>query len=323
MLTISHTYQEGTLIAGTRKGDGASDVLKTLHWKWGRSISAWYIPYSRDHLPNTYRINQAVKALQEAGFEVITEIDATPVSTEAVEAAKASRADQRAAALAAKANRREYAAEAAWEASERAQKALPPFGEPIKVGHHSEGPHRRALDTAWKRMGQAVEAQKEAEEASRRAQVAATATDRRFNPETVGNRIEKLEADLRDIERKLAGTRSYEWPITSGGLSDPASWEVRKPEGSWLEKLEARQVEVSDQISYWRSVRSQQIEDGVAVDPASIRKGDVITYWGARNGTKVVRVNKKSVTVEETSSYNNRVYTRTVPYQQITSHGPA
>ncbi len=51
MLTITHTPTEGTTIDGTSKGDGTAPILKTAGWKWGRSITAWYIPHSRDRAP--------------------------------------------------------------------------------------------------------------------------------------------------------------------------------------------------------------------------------------------------------------------------------
>lgn len=36
------------------------------------------------------------------------------------------------------------------------------LGEPIKVGHHSEARHRRAIDDAWNNMGKSVEMDKKA-----------------------------------------------------------------------------------------------------------------------------------------------------------------
>ncbi len=44
-----------------------------------------------------------------------------------------------------------------------------PFGQPILVGHHSEGKHRRAIDKAHRAMGRGVEASKAADAARERA----------------------------------------------------------------------------------------------------------------------------------------------------------
>lgn len=44
------------------------------------------------------------------------------------------------------------------------------LGEPIKVGHHSEKRHRALLDRNWKRVEQAIEYDKKAEEQQRKAE---------------------------------------------------------------------------------------------------------------------------------------------------------
>lgn len=44
------------------------------------------------------------------------------------------------------------------------------LGEPIKVGHHSERRHRKALDNAWNNMGKSVEMMEKAEEHRRIAE---------------------------------------------------------------------------------------------------------------------------------------------------------
>lgn len=44
------------------------------------------------------------------------------------------------------------------------------LGEPIKVGHHSERRHRKALDDAWSNMGKSVEMMDKAEEHRRIAE---------------------------------------------------------------------------------------------------------------------------------------------------------
>ncbi|WP_425297284.1 DUF3560 domain-containing protein [Nocardia abscessus] len=70
--------------------------------------------------------------------------------------------------------------------------ALPPFGEPVKIGHHSERRHRNALDKAWRAFGRSVEAGRDATRAHHRAESAAHTTEHRHSPRTVANRIEGL-----------------------------------------------------------------------------------------------------------------------------------
>lgn len=45
-----------------------------------------------------------------------------------------------------------------------------PMGQPILVGHHSEGYHRRALDRSWAAMGKSVEMSNKAESHESKAQ---------------------------------------------------------------------------------------------------------------------------------------------------------
>lgn len=59
-------------------------------------------------------------------------------------------------------------AQSKWNASEEGKEFLS-LGEPIKVGHHSEKRHRALLDRNWKRVEQAVESEKKAEEQERKA----------------------------------------------------------------------------------------------------------------------------------------------------------
>ena len=107
MLTITHTHEAGTIIDGTSKGDGTAEILKANRWRWGRSIGAWFVPNSRDHLPKSALIEGTAAALREAGFEVTTEIDATHRSTAEVEAGKIERQAARVDALDAKAERKQ------------------------------------------------------------------------------------------------------------------------------------------------------------------------------------------------------------------------
>lgn len=44
------------------------------------------------------------------------------------------------------------------------------LGEPIKVGHHSEKRHRKAIDDAWRNMGKSIEMSNRAKELERKAE---------------------------------------------------------------------------------------------------------------------------------------------------------
>lgn len=161
-LTITHTHAEGTLIDGTSRGDGSAEILKAQRWRWSRNLGSWYIPQSRDRRAKLPQINATATALRAAGFTVELDIDDTYRPTACVEADKIARQAARVDALDAKADRKAGTAEAAWAADQAAHDALPEGGEPIKVGHHSETRHRRAVEKSWNALSKAVAAEREA-----------------------------------------------------------------------------------------------------------------------------------------------------------------
>lgn len=307
MLTITHTHEAGTLIDGTTKGDGTADVLKRTGWRWGRSIAAWYVPNSRDHLPNGYKINRTVTALQAAGFEVETDVSMEHRPTAEVEAGKIARQADRVDALEAKADRKGADDAAAWDRVERAMSRLPEGGEPIHVGHHSEGRHRNAIKKADAAMRRSVEASSAAEHARGKAEAASHTTDRRYRPVTVANRIETLGAEIRKLERRITEPR---YDAERGYI--PATAEQ-------VEAARARLTpyidEKRDQVAYWEGVRAAQIESGTATGYSreTVKKGDRVKVRG--HWYDVVRANVKTVSVQTQYSW-----TDTVPYAEIQDH---
>ena len=265
-LVIEHTPEGGTLIHGTSRGDGTSDVLKANGWRWSRNLGAWYVPRTRDQRADGDKIDRTATALEADGHKVGTDIDDTVRSAAEREAAKAERADDRAAALADKADRKRAAADTAWQKDKEATDRVPPMGEPVKVGHHSERGHRRAIDRAWQTLGNAVEAEKDAKEANRRAAVAARANDARNDPITVANRIDGLEADIRRMERARV----------TGPELDTAR----------------------DDLTYWRGVHEQHIADGkIASQNPDDYKPGMFLVQGSRL-YRIAKVNKKTLSVE-------------------------
>lgn len=307
MLTITHTHEAGTIIDGTSKGDGSADVLKANRWRWGRSIAAWYVPHTRDHRPNRPRIEATAAALREAGFEVETVIDDTTRTTAEVEAGKIARQADRVDALDAKAERKSAAADAAWEAAKRDLGRLPEGGEPIKIGHHSEGRHRAAIARADRSMGRSVAASADADRAAERAETASHTTGARYNPVTVANRIEKIGADIRRTEREIAADR---YDSEAGYV--PASDELK---AARAKRAAPRLAELRDQLTYWEGVRAGQIADGTATGYTreQIKKGDLVKIRG--QWREVVRANPKTVSV--TTGYS---WTDTAPYAEIQDH---
>lgn len=304
MLTITHTHEAGTMIDGTSRGDGTAEVLKAAGWRWGRSISAWFVPQSRDRLPKLHTITRTTSALEAAGFEVETEIDSTHRTTADVEAGKIERQADRVDALAAKAERKSATEDAAWSNARAAHDRLPEGGEPIKVGHHSEGRHRNAITKADNAMRKSIEASADATTAQARADTATHTTDARYNPVTVANRIQTLGAELRKLERRITA-QCYD--DTHGYIDATDAQQQAR-----AERLAPHIDEKRDQIAYWEAVRAAQVESGKATgyDRATVKKGDRVKIRG--QWREVVRANLKTVSV--TTGYT---WTDTAPYAEI------
>lgn len=316
MLTITHNHAEGTQIDGTRRGDGTNEILKATGWRWSRTPGSWYLPHTRDHAPKTWAIDNTARALETAGHQVATQIDDQARPTADVEADKIARQDERADRLADKAAQVADAADGANQAAHELAGRVP-FGQPILVGHHSEGRMRQHYQQVENTQRRAVDLSREADTAAEKARAAAHTTAARYNPVTVGNRIEKIEAETREAHRELDGyTRVYfvDAAGTKHGDTFPPATGARR------NQLTARLDELADQLTYWRQIHADQITAGAATNygPDSIAKGDQVKIRG--RWYPVVRVNKKTVSIP---SIVGGSWTDTAPYREIQEHRPA
>lgn len=294
-LTITHTSEDGTLIAGTSKGDGSGEVLKAHGWRW-HGDCGWYIRGSRGHQPRRVTIDRTVEALQGAGFSVAVELDTTPQEPAAAERQRRERAAERAEQLNARAERAERLA-ASREASAHQIADGIPLGQPILVGHHSEGRHRRDLARMNSNQEKAYELRQKAD-GLRHAAATAEANTVPVGKVTLGNRIAKLTADLRAQERSLAK------------VSDPTS-RAAQVYGENVDQLRA-------QLDYERGEWDRRVAAGefVAYGPDMVTAGDVVQVSG--RWVRVVKVNKATCSVDTGYSWTDRV-----PWHKITGHRAA
>ncbi|SOJ57009.1 hypothetical protein MSIMFB_04487 [Mycobacterium simulans] len=315
-IEIVHSAEEGTLVHGTTRGDGTNNILKVVGFRWFRTLGVWGIAGSRDRQPDRYKIDRAADALRAAGHAVSIDIDDTHRPTAEAEADTAQRQEQRVDALNAKAARKAAAADAAWEAEQRAAQALPPGGEPIKIGHHSERRHLNAIARAHDATRRASDATELAHQASGRAEAAATTTAHRYNPVTVKNRIEKLEAEQRSDQRILDGHRR----VVARSATHEFVDEFGPATGTYRDHVIARMAQRGDQIAYWTAVYAELQASGVASTHSrdSISKGDLIKYRS--RWYPVVRVNAKTVSVR---FHEGASWTNTIGYHEISDHRPA
>jgi len=293
VLALTHSHTEGTLLGGTERGDGSGPIAKAHRLRWSRALGCWYLPASRDRVAQLATLQ--ADALRAAGHEVTVSIDDTPRPVDVAEADRAARQDARVEALTCKAERAQAHAQSAARSADDASERLPWGGEPIKVGHHSEGRHRRDINRAHTTMRRALDAQAHAEVVDAKARAAATTTAARHNPVTVANRIATLEA----IERSAARA-----------LSHASSPEV-------ADRLEAKAAHLAEQLTYWRRVRGEQIATGHATDygPGTVRPGDAVKIRG--QWRRVARSNTKSVSVETGYSWTDRA-----PWHEVQDHRP-
>ncbi|MEV8136739.1 DUF3560 domain-containing protein [Microbacterium aurantiacum] len=311
MLTITHSHEAGTLIEGTAKGDGTAEILKRTGWRWGRSIATWFVPMSRDRMAKLHVIRRTVEALRTAGFEVAEpEIDDTPRAAAVVEEDRIVRQAERVEALEAKVDRKTADATAAWDRHMADVGRLPEGGEPIKVGHHSEGRHRAALTRADRSGRRGIEAHNEAERAADRATAAASTTASRYNPITVANRIEKFRTELRGYERRIVADV---YDSERGYIPATDEQKQRRAEhyAPFIEQTR-------DQLTYWEKVRADQVTAGEATNYSreTINAGDAVKIRG--QWRRVARANAKTVSVETGHSWTDRA-----PYAEIQDHKAA
>jgi hypothetical protein len=76
-ITITHTHEAGTLVEGSRRGDGVYEVLHALHGHWRpfRSLGCLGLLNTRDRAAKRWMIDGAAEALRKAGHVVTVEID--------------------------------------------------------------------------------------------------------------------------------------------------------------------------------------------------------------------------------------------------------
>lgn len=273
-LTITHTPAEGTLVHGTAKGDGAADILKARRFRWGRSIGCWYLPHSRDKVhADTYRIDAAQAALEDAGFTVTVDIghdDRRDVADR--EHDRAERADARAERHDRHADRAAENALGRYEQAHSMAQAIP-LGQPILVGHHSEKRDRAYRDRMHRQFDKAADEQARSDYHAHRAESAEVGQRLRHNPRVTMRRLEKLQADRRRIDRAL----------DDDGRQDK-------------DRLAAMAADLDSQIIYWLGELSRAKEAGFRqYGPGDVRRGDQVR---TRHGWhQVVRVNQKSVSI--------------------------
>lgn len=312
-LTITHTPAEGTLLDGSSRGDGVNLALRDapIRWKWSRNIGdggAFFVLRSRDQVvPKRHGIERTAEILRAAGHTVTVTLDAAGErrSPEEQETDRADRTERRAERLEGRAERLAAESQAHYDRAKQLVENIP-SGQPILVGHHSERGHRRVLDRSWAQMGKSVHTADASKEAARAAETAAAGQSlHESGPQTM-RRIEKIDTDLREIQRRLDGCVRH--PGSPYAHTESAATGRRR------EDLLAQKADLEEKRAHWQA-HLERI--GYRVWTADeFAKGDLVKE---RYGwTIVTRVNKKSLTVPHPEPrLAEHGHTWTVPYDRV------
>ncbi|MEQ4717836.1 DUF3560 domain-containing protein [Nonomuraea sp. B19D2] len=297
MITIKHNHEDGTLIYGTRKGDGVYDIVRKWengNFKYFPSMRMIGLRNSRDRVADRWAINAAAEALRRAGYEVEVEIDDTHRDRAQVLADKADRLEDRRDALEAKADRHAGAAAAAHD---RAHEIGARFegGQPILVGHHSERRARADRKRMDQAMRKSIDENDKAQSTAERANAVGRQMRHSARPGTTARRIEKTEAELRGIQRSLDGYQR----IHRDHAGNPFYVDTHDAaKGDYRDQLLARKAQLENQLEYDQAQLQAAIEAGAYVEysRANVHVGDRLWAWGY-NGL-VIKVNTKTVQVD-------------------------
>lgn len=322
-LTIRHDYEGGTTVEGTAKNSPAHHAIKaTRSWVWSRYAGAWLLRSSRHRRPKYAEIDLMERLLTDLGYTVTRDIDQTMPSVEEQEADRAERMDDRSDRLAERSDKQAGVAAASREKADAVFQNIP-FGQPMLVGHHSYNADRKRRERAANNLTTSIKQGEYAAELARRSDTAAAHMGARHNPVTVGNRIEKLDADRRAVQRRLDGDGAIESYTDEHG--NPCERRVKRPpEGEARERLITEASDLDGQLAYWRGIYAELQAEGKAstAGPDTVAKGDWVLirgYW-----YRARRVNKKSVSVPShlvnATEQGRREWTDTVPWHEVREH---
>lgn len=150
-----------------------------------------------------------------------------------------------------------------------------PMGQPILIGHHSERRHRRDLERSDNAMRKSIEENEKSEHYGHRAEIARKKAEGKHTIPFMARRLDEAEKYIRLLERNLEVAKGSE-------------------NKDWQKKLEILLTETKQKKEYWQNEIDKA--GGIKFQPDQIEIGNWVKYRGA--WYKVVRINKKSVTVK-------------------------
>ncbi|MFD1145911.1 DUF3560 domain-containing protein [Saccharothrix hoggarensis] len=310
-IVIEHSALEGTLLIGSRKGDGVYDALKNAGygWRWWRTAEesgypagTLFLPGSRDKAPRLSTIDHTeqiiAKVAEEQGQEikVAVHIDGTPRDQALVIADRRVRAAERAEALDAKAGRRAGAAEGRWRIAHDISRRWE-GGQPIIMDHHSTRKALRDRERMDNHMRKSVALEKEARLVAERAEGARRTLANLDNPLLMARWLREAEAELRAIERGLNGSKGRRFLGTDGKTVISQEPDNKPATGRRRQQLLLDLMYLIPRMEHARAELAKAVTEGRwwGGDPKQIRPGDFVLIRGQWD--LVEKVNPKTIRV--------------------------
>lgn len=296
LITITHNHEDGTTLDGSSKGDGVYEIAHAHGFTY-RSHAGIFIQGSRDRFSRLTALAKLGAALREAGHRVAFDIDDVWRPTAVREEARAERVSERVERLSARAGRKFGEGNGRRAAAEAIGDRMP-FGEPIKVGHHSERAHRRAFERIDANYRAAYAAYDYAEHLTNRAEGAEANEEAKNRSRAIMRRIERIETDQRKYVRELGKLME----------SDPAN------RSAYRRRLRLEIERIAEEVAYQRAKLGDRAATGefVAWSKGDFRKDDFANIGGT--WCKVVRANAKTLSVENRYGWGGN---GTAPYDKV------
>ncbi|MCK9575914.1 MAG: DUF3560 domain-containing protein [Clostridia bacterium] len=203
--------------------------IKAMGGKWNKEEGGWIVPIKSAKAINGLKKQKGLKIraikTEEDVFRRLTEAERLDLRK-----AKYERKVER---WETKSNKKLKEAYSIQKISDAAVEHIP-IGQPILVGHHSEGVHRRALAKAQGNMFKAVDAWKESKEAGRKANILSGVAEDLGTVSDLKGRIAKKQKELAHARNKIARGEStgYYTQQEKNILADIKSMEDRLPAGA-------------------------------------------------------------------------------------------
>lgn len=234
-----------------------------------------------------------------------------------------------------------------------------PFGQPILVGHHSEKHARKDAEKIHNGMGRAVKMWEQSQYWTARAAGAIHAAKYKERPDVRARRIKGLEADKRKQEKTKAESELFlklwskahdpealkrkdgapttfkERALYVAGISH-LYWSELNSDTLTPEEAQAKAVKMYEEflptcnrwiahfenrLAYERAMLSES--GGTVADRTGPEKGGACRCWATARGkntySKIVKVNKVSVTVLDNWGNGGADFTRTIPFDKLTA----